>query len=109
MAGSPSIGINTTMQQQTSKSWTYGNSDSKEITKTRTGNIPVQPHTTMRLEASVFMYEGTVTYVATLRKIGDTKTFRVKGKWEGSCFSEFRAKTYDVVTGRLLNTYTLEK
>ncbi|RHN09128.1 hypothetical protein DWZ32_04805 [Bacteroides intestinalis] len=109
VAGSPSIGINTTMQQQTSKSWTYGNSDSKEFITTRTGNIPVQPHTTMRLEASVFMYEGTVTYVATLRKIGDTKTFRVKGKWEGSCFSEFSAKTYDVVTGRLLNTYTLEK
>lgn len=63
---------------------------------------------TMRLEAVLLMYEGTVTYVATLRKIGDTKTFRVKGKWEGSCLSEFRAKTYGVATGRLLNTYNLE-
>lgn len=106
--GSSSIGMNTTMQQQTSKSWTYGNSDSREITKTRTGNIPVQPHTTMKLEAVVFMYEGTVTYVATLRKIGDTRTFRVKGKWEGACYSDFKARTYDVTTGKLLNTYSLE-
>nr|WP_308757728.1 hypothetical protein [uncultured Bacteroides sp.] len=108
VAGSPSIGMNTTMQQQTSKSWTYGNSNTKEITKTRTGNIPVQPHTTMKLEAVVFMYEGTVTYVATLRKIGDTKTFRVKGKWEGACFSDFKARTYDVATNKLLNTYSLK-
>lgn len=106
--GSPSMDMNTTIQQQTSKSWTYGNSDSKEITKTRTGNIPVQPHTTMKLEAVVFMYEGTVTYVATLRKIGDTRTFRVKGKWEGACYSDFKARTYDVTTGKLLNTYSLE-
>lgn len=106
--GSPSMNMNTTIQQQTSKSWTYGNSDSKEITKTRTGNIPVQPHTTMKLEAVVFMYEGTVTYVATLRKIGDTRTFRVKGKWEGACYSDFKARTYDVTTGKLLNTYSLE-
>lgn len=62
----------------------------------------------MKLEAVVFMYEGTVTYVATLRKIGDTRTFRVKGKWEGACYSDFKARTYDVTTGKLLNTYSLE-
>lgn len=103
----PSVSMNTTIQQQASKSWTFGESKSKEVTKTRTGNIPVQPHTTTKLEAVVFMYEGTVTYVATLRKIGDTKTFRVKGKWEGSCFSEFKARTYDATTGKLMNTYSL--
>lgn len=106
--GGTSIGINTTMQQQTNKSWTYGDSNAKEITKTRTGNIPVQPHTTMRLEAVVFMYEGAVTYVATLRKIGDTKTFKVKGKWEGACYSDFKARTYDVATNKLLHTYNLD-
>lgn len=106
--GGTSIGINTTMQQQTNKSWTYGDSNTKEITKTRTSNIPVQPHTTMRLEAVVFMYEGAVTYVATLRKIGDTKTFKVKGKWEGACYSDFKARTYDVATNKLLHTYNLD-
>lgn len=103
-SGNPSIGINTTIQQQASKSWTYGTSDTKEITKSRTANIQVPPHTNIRLEAVLFLYEGTVTYVATLRKIGDTKTFKVKGKWRGTSFSEFKAKTYDASTGKLLNT-----
>lgn len=103
-SGNPSIGINITIQQQASKSWTYGTSDTKEITKSRTANIQVPPHTNIRLEAVLFLYEGTVTYVATLRKIGDTKTFKVKGKWRGTSFSEFKAKTYDASTGKLLNT-----
>lgn len=103
-----SIGVNTTIQQQSSKSWTYGNSDTKKITRTRTVHIPVQPHSAVGLQAVVFMYEGTVTYVATLRKIGDTRTFKVKGKWEGACCSSFKAKTYDVATKKLMNTYSLD-
>lgn len=102
------IGINTSIQQQTSKSWTFGKSDNRKVSRTRTGHITVQPHTTMGLEATVFMYEGTLTYVATLRKIGDTNTFKAKGKWEGACFSEFKAKTYDVATGKVLNTFSLD-
>lgn len=103
-----SIGVNTTIQQQSSKSWTYGNSDTKKITRTRTVHIPVQPHSAVGLQAVVFMYEGTVTYVATLRKIGDTRTFKVKGRWEGACCSSFKAKTYDVATKKLMNTYSLD-
>lgn len=62
------------------------------MTRTRTANIPVQPHTTMRLDAVLVMYEGSMTYVATLKKIGDTKTFRVKGKWSGLVFLNLKLK-----------------
>lgn len=106
--GSPSITVNTSMQQQTSKSWTFGTTDNKSVTKTRTVDVQVMPHTTVKLEAVIFMYEGAVTYVATLKKIGDTKTFRVKGKWYGACFSEFKARTYDAVTNKLLKTHDID-
>ena len=41
--------------------------------KTRTGQIPIQPGETVKLDAVLIMYKGSLTYVATLRKIGDTK------------------------------------
>ena len=103
-----SLGINVSVQQQTNKSWTYGTRDSKTVTKTRTGQIPIQPGETVKLDAVLIMYKGSLTYVATLRKIGDTKTFRVKGKWSGDCFSFFKARTYNPTTGKLVGEYVLE-
>ena len=103
-----SLGVNVSVQQQTNKSWTYGTSDSKTVTKTRTGQIPIQPGETVKLDAVLIMYKGSLTYVATLRKIGDTKTFRVKGKWSGDCFSSFEARTYNPTTGKLVGEYVLE-
>lgn len=102
------VTTNSTFQQQANKSWTFGTSDYKEVTRTRTGSVPVQPHKAVRLEAVVVLYKGSLTYVATLRKIGDTKTFKVKGKWDGTCYSRFYAKTYDVSTGNVLDVYALE-
>ena len=102
------LDFNTSIQQQSNKSWNYGNSSTREVTETRTGHIPVPANTTMRLEATIVMYEGNVTYVATLRKIGDNKTFRVKGKWTGTSFSMFKAKTYNVSTNASLGVYSLE-
>ena len=100
--------VNVSVQQQTNKSWTYGESSTKEITETRTGHIPVPPNTTIKLDATLVMYEGNLTYVATLRKVGDSKTFKVKGKWSGTCFSMFKAKTYDAKSRSLLGVYSLE-
>lgn len=107
--GGGSVTTNTTFQQQANKSWTFGTSDYKEVTKTRTGSVPVQPHKAINLEAVVVLYKGSLTYVATLRKVGDTRTFKVKGKWDGTCYSRFYAKTYDAVTGNVLNVYALEE
>lgn len=73
----------------------------------RTGDIPVQPGETISLDAELTIYKGSLTYVATLRKVGDTKTFRVKGKWEGECYSKFRAKTYSS-SGEFLKDYDLQ-
>lgn len=102
------INFNTTIQQQSSQSWTYGTSKTQTVTKTRTGQISVQPGETVRLEALLTMYKGSLTYVATLRKIGDTKTFKVRGKWSGDCFSSFKARTYNPTTGKLMGEYSLK-
>lgn len=109
LGGNSSIGLNMSIQQQSTRSWTFGTSGTQTTTKTRSGQIPVQPGETVKLDAILVMYEGSVTYVATLRKIGDTKTFKVKGKWTGSCFSSFIARTYNGSTGKMLNEYTLRE
>lgn len=99
-----SIGLNTSIQQQSSKSWTFGTTGSKKVVKTRTGHVTVPPNTKVRTDAFMGVYEGKITYVATLRKIGDTRTFRVKGYWEGGCFSYFKTKTYEISTGTVIAT-----
>ena len=103
-----SLGLNVSVQQQTNKSWTYGTRDNKTVTKTRTGQIPIQPGETVKLDAVLIMYKGSLTYVATLRKIGDAKTFRVKGKWSGDCFASFKARAYNPTTGKLVGEYVLK-
>lgn len=108
LLGVINLETNMSVQQQTNKSWTYGESSTKDITETRTGHIPVPPNTTIKLDATLVMYEGNLTYVATLRKVGDSKTFKVKGKWSGTCFSMFKAKTYDAKSRSLLGVYSLE-
>lgn len=108
LLGVINLETNMSVQQQTNKSWTYGESSTKDITETRTGHIPVPPNTTIKLDATLVMYEGNLTYVATLRKVGDSKTFKVKGKWNGTCFSMFKAKTYDAKSRSLLGVYSLE-
>ncbi|MGN1217879.1 MAG: hypothetical protein ACI4TD_07880, partial [Phocaeicola sp.] len=106
IVGLSSVSFNTSIQQQSSKSWTYGTNKDMTVTKTRTGSIPVNPYETVKLEATLTMFRGNLTYVATLRKIGDSKTFRVRGKWSGECFSIFRARTYSE-SGELIGVYEL--
>lgn len=106
IVGLSSVNFNTSIQQQSSKSWTYGTNKDMTVTKTRTGSIPVNPYETVKLEATLTMFRGNLTYVATLRKIGDSKTFRVRGKWSGECFSIFRARTYSE-SGELIGVYEL--
>lgn len=103
-----SINYNTTIQQQSSRSHTYGESTQATITRTRTAHITVPPRTSVRMETTLVTYEGTLTYVATMKKVGTNKTFRVKGKWTGNCFSKFSAKVFETSTGKLLKSLTLE-
>ena len=63
-----SLGVNVSVQQRTNKSWTYGTSDSKTVTKTRTGQIPIQPGETVKpvsythlIVCTVAFYFGTGT------------------------------------------------
>lgn len=102
------LDVNTSIQQQMNKSWTYGNSETKDLTENRTAHITVPANTKVRLEAVIVQYAGNLTYIATLRKMDDNKTFKVKGKWSGTSFSMFKAKVYDVMTNNSIAEYTLE-
>lgn len=108
LGGESSVGFNASIQQQTNRSWTFGKSDAKTVTQVRTGDVPVQPGETVRLDVSSVIYKGSMTYVATLRKIGDSKTFRVKGKWTGDCFSIFKARAYNPATGKVLREFSFD-
>lgn len=103
-----SINFNATIQQQSTKSTTFGEETQSTITRTRTAHVTVAPNTTVRMETIMFTYEGTLTYVATMRKIGTNDTFKVKGKWTGSCFSKFEAHVYEVPSNKLLESYIWE-
>ena len=104
-----SISYDTSIQQQSSHSYTFGESTQTTITKTRTVQVPVAPHSKVKMETTLFTYKGTLTYVATLRKIGTNTTFRIKGRWSGNCFSKFVGNVYDVTTTQLLKTYELNE
>ena len=103
-----SVNLNTTFQQQASHSYTYGGSSQMSVTRTRTGHIEVKPYSSVKLIATLFSYSGTLTYVATLKKVGSNDTIKVKGKWSGTCFSKFEADVYELSTNKLLNTIVLE-
>ena len=52
-----SLGVNVSVQQQTNKSWTYGTSDSKTVTKRELDKSPIQPGETVKLDAVLIMYK----------------------------------------------------
>lgn len=104
-----SISYNTSFQQQTSHSYTFGESLQTTVSRVHTANVTLAPNTKVRLETTLFTYKGNLTYVATLRKIGTNETFRIKGRWTGDCFSKFVSNVYDVATDELLSTYDLEE
>lgn len=104
---SGSITSSTTFQQQSSHSFTYGESTQQTITRTRTAHITVPAHTQVRMETTLISYNGVLTYVATLKNKETNKTFRVKGKWSGNCFSKYACKVYEVSTNNLIQEIDL--
>lgn len=100
--------VNSSISSTVTKSWTYGKSDSKQYSMERSVDIPVKSNSTTIVEAYMSSYNANIAYVATLRKVGDTKTFKVKGKWTGVKTIDFHCVTYDKSTGKPINTYTFK-
>lgn len=103
-----SIGINTSLQQQSSHSYTFSEGTQKTITRDWTLTLSVAPQTRLNVQTILYMYKGSLTYVATLRKIGSDETFRVKGTWTGECCSKYIARIYESSTDQYLGEYELE-
>lgn len=110
--GAPSIAggvtVNASISSTATKSWTYGKSESKQYSLERSVDIPVNPNSTVIVEACMSSYNANIAYVATLRKVGNTKTFRVRGKWTGIKTTDFYCVTYDKSTGKPMKTYTFK-
>lgn len=93
------IGFNSTIQSQSTKSYTFGGNESKTITRTKGGEVTVPPHKAYRVDMVMYTYSGELTYVATMKNVETGKSFKVKGKWSGDCFAYYRARVYDVTDG----------
>lgn len=104
-----SIGFNTTIQSQSSSNFTFGSEKDTVITIQRTVNVTAGPYTKMRVEIETYEYTGTLTYVATLRNLNNNKKFRVRGKWNGTCFSMFKCRIYDEKTNDLVKEEIIEE
>ena len=97
------ITVSTT--QTSSKSWTFGKSESKSKTIQHTVDVPIPGRSQTVLEAYMTSYDTSVTYVATLQNMSNNKTFKVKGTWSGITTTEFYCKVSDQNTNQILATY----
>lgn len=90
--------------ETTSKTWSFGETEDKTLSINHTLDIPMPPHTDSIVDAYMVSHTGTVSFIATLKKIDSNKQFRVKGKWTGVTVSEFHCEARDIKNGSILKS-----
>lgn len=100
------IGGKATGEQDSSKTWSYGESKNKTYSIQRTIDIPIKKRSTMALEALMESYDVDILYIATLQDVTDERrTFKVKGRWSGQKACTLYTRVYDKYTKALMGTY----
>lgn len=92
------------MSNTTSKSWTYGSSETKEDSRSYSFNIIAPPNTTVTAKAIVAMYDVSVTYIATLRGRTSGKQVKLSGVWQGIKASDITYELTESKSGVVLKT-----
>lgn len=100
-----SMGFEVSTTETSSKDWTYGKSESKTRTIQHSVQIPVPAHTRTIVEAYMYSYDTSLTYIATLQSTTDNKTFKIKGRWAGITTNEFYCLTRDEATNKVIGVY----
>ena len=99
------MGFEVSTTETSSKDWTYGKSESKTRTIQHSVQIPVPAHTRTIVEAYMYSYDTSLTYIATLQSTTDNKTFKIKGRWAGITTNEFYCLTRDEATNKVIGVY----
>ena len=100
-----SMGFEVSSTQTSSKDWSYSKSESKTRTIQHSVQIPVPGHTRTIVEAYMYSYDTSLTYIATLQDTNDNKTFRIKGRWTGITTNEFYCLTRNEKTNEIIGVY----
>jgi hypothetical protein len=110
--GAPVIDLesSTTISTSQQKSWTFGQEEVTEHTVENAIDMTIPKNTPVRLVAYVSSYDLDINYVATMRRVTDGKTFRVKGRWVGLVANDlyinvYRTDTNELLESRLLDSY----
>lgn len=101
------VSIGVALDQQSSRTVTYGRKKEYSVRKTYTSHVAVPANTRVKVHTVLVMNEGTLTYVATLRRPDNGNTFRVRGKWNGAMYSKIIVRTYVDSTNVLLDEKTI--
>lgn len=105
--GIPIVDINGSVTGQSSRSWTFQESESKGRTVKHSITVPIPPGKTYKMDAYLVSHDVTVGFVATLKDtMNSNKKFKVKGLWTGQTASSFYCKVKDMATGNLIKTIT---
>lgn len=101
------VGIGVALEQQSSKTVTYGSKKEYGVRETHTIHVAAPANTHIKVRTVLVMNEGNLTYVATLRRPDNGNTFRVRGKWNGAMYSKIIVRTYVDGTNVLLDEKTI--
>ncbi len=71
------------VSRTSSNTWTFGNSETQEDSRTYSFSLVVPPYSNYRATISVAMYEATATYTAVYRGVNSGRTVTLTGKWNG--------------------------
>lgn len=100
--------ISNTITSSETLTWGEGASETMNISQTFT--VPIPPHTPCRIEVLWRTFNVSITYVATLEKVGGIaagEQFKIKGKWKGVTSSVLYYNIYDMVSNKLKSTRSL--
>ncbi len=111
--GIPKIGFDSNISYETSTSnqWNYSTTETQErqTTVTDTYNYKIPANINTKLEVHIASYKMRLTYIMTLRRIGDNKRFRIKGKWSGVQGTVFTYKKFNSKNGEFLSENSINK
>lgn len=94
-----------------SETLTWGEETSETLTVSQTFTVHIPAHTPCRVEILWRTFNASITYVATLEKVGGIaagERFKIKGKWKGVASSSLYYNMYDIVSNKLISTRSLQ-
>ncbi len=93
-----------------SETLTWGEETTETMTISQSFTVPIPPYTPCRIEVLWRTFNASITYVATLEKVGGIaagQRFKIKGKWRGVTSSDLYYNMYDMVNNKLISTRSL--